>query len=217
MHLRNSCTRSTSACCMRQVPSGMSGERGLNCLIVFLARKFQETSVTRSRITGKVCIGSRMTGMSRLRLLSRVIHMSFGMPLISAEQEPHLPALQFQRSARSGACCAWMRCTASKTTMPSSTGVTVILKRPPAESPRQMRNIACVAIGFPLSHSLLFHLLNHGLQLIGQGGRARFSTSISPSAPRLTMMLCLPHSHPCWENLREIARPGSLSAAARRG
>ena len=53
MHLRNSCTRSTSACCMRQVPSGASGERGLNFLIVFLTRKFQETSVTRSRISGK--------------------------------------------------------------------------------------------------------------------------------------------------------------------
>ena len=27
----------------------------------------------------------------------RVMHMSLGMPLTSAEQEPHLPALQFQR------------------------------------------------------------------------------------------------------------------------
>ena len=62
--------------------------------------------------------------MSRLRLLSRVMHMSFGIPLISAEHEPHLPALQFHRTARSGACWAWMRCTASSTTMPSSTGVT---------------------------------------------------------------------------------------------
>ena len=29
------------------------------------------------------------------------MHISFGMPLISAEHEPHLPALQFQRTARS--------------------------------------------------------------------------------------------------------------------
>ena len=50
MHLRNSCTRSTSACAMRQVPSGASGGRGLNFLIVFLTRKFHETSVTRSLI-----------------------------------------------------------------------------------------------------------------------------------------------------------------------
>ena len=64
-----------------------------------------------------------MTGISRFNSLSRVMHISFGMPLISAEQEPHLPALQFQRTARSGACSAWMRCTASSTTMPSSTGV----------------------------------------------------------------------------------------------
>src|ERR1700722_7679456 len=162
MHLRNSCTRSTSACCIRHVPSGKSGERGLNCLMVFLARKFHETSVTRSRITGKVCIGTRMTGISKWGLLIRSIHMSFGIPLISAEQEPHLPALQFQRRARSGACCAWMRCTASRTTMPSSTGVTKSWKAPPAGSPRQIRNIACVAMDCPL-----FHLLNHRLQLLG--------------------------------------------------
>jgi hypothetical protein len=37
---------------------------------------------------------------------SRVMHISFGMPLISAEHEPHLPALQFQRTARSLACSA---------------------------------------------------------------------------------------------------------------
>ena len=34
------------------------------------------------------------------------MHISFGMPLISAEHDPHLPALQFQRTARSGACSA---------------------------------------------------------------------------------------------------------------
>ena len=37
------------------------------------------------------------------------MHISFGMPLISAEHDPHLPALQFHRTARSGACSAWMR------------------------------------------------------------------------------------------------------------
>jgi hypothetical protein len=31
----------------------------------------------------------------------RVMHISAGMPLISAEHEPHLPALQFQRTAKS--------------------------------------------------------------------------------------------------------------------
>jgi len=37
---------------------------------------------------------------------SRVMHMSFGLPLISAEHDPHFPALQFQRTARSFACSA---------------------------------------------------------------------------------------------------------------
>ena len=43
-------------------------------------------------------------GLSSGIVSMRVMHMSFGMPLISAEQEPHLPALQFQRQARSLAC-----------------------------------------------------------------------------------------------------------------
>ena len=36
----------------------------------------------------------------------RVMHESRGLPLISMLHEPHLPALQFQRTARSFACCA---------------------------------------------------------------------------------------------------------------
>ena len=123
MHLRNSCTRSTSSCAMRQVPSGASGGRGLNCLIFFFTRKFHDTSVTRSLIGGNVCIGSTVTGSSRCRSSSRVMHISRGLPLISAEHEPHLPALQFQRTARSVACSAWIWCTASSTTMPSATSV----------------------------------------------------------------------------------------------
>jgi hypothetical protein len=54
---------------------------------------------------------------------SRVMHINLGMPLISAEHEPHLPALQFQRTAKSGADSAWIWCTASSTTMPSVTSV----------------------------------------------------------------------------------------------
>ena len=51
----------------------------------------------------------------------RVMHSRRGMPLISALQEPHLPALQFQRTARSPdwvACRRWMT---SRTTSPSLT------------------------------------------------------------------------------------------------
>ena len=38
---------------------------------------------------------------SRVNTDIRVMHISRGRPLISAEHEPHLPALQFQRTARS--------------------------------------------------------------------------------------------------------------------
>ena len=49
------------------------------------------------------------------------MHSSRGLPLISALHEPHLPALQFQRTARSPAWVAWRRWIASRTTSPSST------------------------------------------------------------------------------------------------
>ena len=112
-----------SFCDIRQVPSGASGGRGLNFWIVFLTRKFHDTSVTRSLISGNVCIGSTVTGSFRSSVESRVMHISRGLPLISAEHDPHLPALQFQRTARSVACSAWILCTASSTTMPSDTVV----------------------------------------------------------------------------------------------
>ena len=54
----------------------------------------------------------------------RVMHMRRGRPLISAEHEPHLPALQFQRQARSGAGPAWIRWMTSRTTSPSTAGTT---------------------------------------------------------------------------------------------
>src|SRR5712692_2331364 len=104
MHFRNSCTRSISSCAMRQVPSGASGGRGLNFLIFFLTRKFQETSVIKSFTIGKAFIGSIVTGFSNGSSLKRAMHMSFGMPFTSAEHEPHFPALQFHRHARSVAC-----------------------------------------------------------------------------------------------------------------
>ena len=108
---------------MRQVPSGASGARGLNGLIFFLTRKFHETSVTRSRMRGKARIGSIVTGFVMSIMSSRVMHIRLGLPLISAEQEPHLPALQFHRQARSLACVAWILWTTSSTTMPSLASV----------------------------------------------------------------------------------------------
>src|SRR5438128_10519171 len=105
MHFRNSCTRSMSSCCIRQVPSGASGGRGLNGLIFFFTRKFQETSVTKSLSNGNAFIGSIVTGFSNGNSLSRVMHMSFVMPLTSAEHDPHFTDLQFHRHARS---CAYV-------------------------------------------------------------------------------------------------------------
>ena len=77
----------------------------------------------RSFTRGNALIGSIVIGLSSGRSFSRDMHISLGMPLTSAEQEPHLPALQFQRQARSFACFAWMACTASILTMPSETSV----------------------------------------------------------------------------------------------
>ncbi len=79
--------------------------------------------MTRSFTIGNAFIGSIVTGRSSGSSSSRVMHISFGMPFTSAEQEPQRPALQFQRTARSFAASAWMRCTASSTTMPAVTAV----------------------------------------------------------------------------------------------
>ena len=74
--------------------------------------------MTRSRTSGKAFMGSMVTGSSMGRSLRRVMHMSLGMPFTSAEHDPQRPALQFQRTARSFACSAWILCTASSTTIP---------------------------------------------------------------------------------------------------
>src|SRR5260370_42590222 len=99
MHLRNSWIRSMSSCATRQVPSGASGGRGVNGLSVFLARKFQETLVTRSLMSGKVCIGSAVIGLFLGRSLSRGMAISFRNPFVSHEDAPHFLALQFHSTA----------------------------------------------------------------------------------------------------------------------
>src|SRR2546423_8276530 len=105
MHLRNSCTRSMSCWYIFQsVP--FFGVKGV---IFLFTAKFQLTSVTRSLITGNVYMGEMVMGLSSGRESMRVLHVRRGRPLTSAEQEPHFPALQFQRTARSGARwpCTW--------------------------------------------------------------------------------------------------------------
>ena len=98
--------------------------------------------MTRSRITGKVRIGVTVTTSSSAKVDIRVMHISRGLPLTSAEHEPHLPALQFHRTARSGVwvCCRrWMM---SSTTSPSLTSTVKSCSAPPASSPRHTRKVA---------------------------------------------------------------------------
>src|SRR3989442_10386516 len=77
------------------------------------------------------------------------MHIRRGWPLISAEHEPHFPALQFQRTARSGACSAWMACTASSTTIPSPAATWYSFSSPPSRVPRNSRSFRCSATLFP--------------------------------------------------------------------
>ena len=61
-------------------------------------RKFHDTSVTRSLISGKVFSGWTVIGEPSVpKSRTRALHSRRGFPLISALHDPHLPALQFQR------------------------------------------------------------------------------------------------------------------------
>ncbi len=77
--------------------------------------------MTRSRTTGNARSGVIVTTSSSANVPIRVRHSSRGRPLISALHEPHLPALQFHRTARSGVGLACNRCRMSRTTSPSFT------------------------------------------------------------------------------------------------
>ena len=127
--------------------------------IVFFARKFHETSVTRS-----LC-RKRMHWLHDDRHIqvdgtSRVMHMSRGMPLISAEHDRHLPPCS-SISWQVGSLLRLDAVHPSRTTMPSSTGVgNPGMRRPRCLPPDA--NVADVAISFVP----LLHLFNHCLQLI---------------------------------------------------
>ena len=77
--------------------------------------------MTRSLITGKVRSGVMVSVSSGVKTDIRVMQASRGRPLISIEHDPHLPALQFHRMARSLAWVACSRCSTSRTTSPSLT------------------------------------------------------------------------------------------------
>ncbi len=57
---------------------------------------------------GKDFSGMTVMGWSIGKESTRVLQVRRGRPLTSAEQEPHFAALQFQRTARSGARWPWM-------------------------------------------------------------------------------------------------------------
>src|SRR5258706_9405621 len=73
-------------------------------------------------MSGNARIGSTAIVSPSSKSDSLVLQVRLGRPLTSALHEPHLAALQFQRTARSGASCAWIQWRASRTTIPSSTG-----------------------------------------------------------------------------------------------
>ena len=160
---------------------GGVGRPRLERLMLFFARKFHDTSVTRSRIGGKARIGSTVTGFDRSSWFSRVMHIRRGLPFTSAEHDPHLPALQFQRTARSLACSAWIWWTASSTTMPSDTvGRVVAGTRRRAPSPRQIRNVACCRRHYFISSMICFS--SSGIS--GIGARDDFHPAVAAPCGR---------------------------------
>src|SRR5262245_26037729 len=90
------------------------------------------------------------------------MHMRLGLPLTSAEQDPHFPALQFQRTARSGAWRACTSSTASRTTIPVATSVVYSCSAPPRAPPRQILRVTLALIASSPRSS---HLLDDAAQL----------------------------------------------------
>ncbi len=90
-------------------------------------------------MTGNVRSGVTVIVSSSVNVLILVMQSNRGRPLISALQEPHLPALQFHRTARSPAWVACRRWMMSRTTSPSFTSTVKSCISPPATSPRQIR------------------------------------------------------------------------------
>lgn len=115
--------------------------------------------MTRSRTEGKARSGVITTGSSGGSVDIRVMQSSRGRPFTSALHEPHLPALQFHRTARSGAWVACRRCTRSSTTSPSWTSTWYETKPPSPASPRQTRNSRSLLIGQLLRGEVLRQLL----------------------------------------------------------
>src|SRR5437763_1757563 len=76
----------------------------------------------------------------------RSMHISRGFPSTSPPHEPHRPALQFQRQAKSGACSACTLWMASRTTMPGWRGTVYSTMAPDSRVPRWMLSVTSSAM-----------------------------------------------------------------------
>src|SRR3954452_12146022 len=101
-------------------------------------------------MTGNVRNGVTVTVSSSAKVPIRVMHIRRGRPLISALQEPHLPALQFHRTARSPAWVACSRWMVFNTTSPGSTSTSSSGCALPDWSPRQSFIFSVYAISVSL-------------------------------------------------------------------
>src|SRR3954469_5880054 len=98
-------------------------------------------------MTGKDFIGRTVITSPTGYLSTRSMHISRGLPLTSPLHEPHRPALQFHRQARSGARSAWTLWMASRTTMPGWRGTVYSTMVPDSRVPRWMLRVTSSAIG----------------------------------------------------------------------
>ena len=139
MHFRNSWTRSMSSCCQRQSACGTSagGRERLDRLVDLVVPRHVGHEVADQREGPHRLDRDRLGPRSKSD--SRVLHVRRGRPLTSALHEPHFAALQFQRTARSGAPWPWIQWSASRTTIPSSTGTSNVDVAPPARPGRRPR------------------------------------------------------------------------------
>ena len=115
------------------------------------------------------------------------MHISRGLPLISAEHEPHLPALQFQRHGEVVRLLGLdLMHGVEHDHALGHLGRVVFELAAAVASPRQIRNVACM-VGSSL------HLLDDLLQLVRHRRDRRRATPPSPpSRPLRTTMLNLP-------------------------
>ena len=133
--------------------------------------------MTRSRRMGKARMGATVTVSPGGSVSIRVMHISDGRPLISAEHEPHLPALQFHRQARSGASVAWTRWMTSRTTSPSTDrhDVVVELASVLVAAPEAHGDLAALVA----AHDLLGHQFASSKQCLQVVGHHRIGSGLA--------------------------------------